>query len=231
MTIESIVIADSDALSRIGLKSLLESSGCTESTTEIANFADLAGLLPMEEESVLVVDIHLAGLEGPDGISDLMRRHPGTKLCVLVDVATREVALEYLASGVMGCMAKSRSAEEIVEAVDVIADGRPYLCKLTIEQSADAPRTPPIGKLTRRQRKVMAVMAMGKSNKEIARELGICEGTVKVHVNAAYRALGVHNRVAAVRALQNIQQQRANDDAPGLPFSELVEPSGGYGRS
>lgn len=223
MTIESIVVADSDALSRIGLRTLLEASGSAESTTEITNFADLVGLLPTGDTAVLVVDIHLVGLEGPDGISELMRRHPGTKLCVLVDVATRETALEYLASGVMGCIAKSRSADEIVEAVEVIAQGRPYLCKLTSDQTSPAPRMPAIGKLTRRQRKVLAVMAMGKSNKEIARELGICEGTVKVHVNAAYRALGVHNRVAAVRALQQIQHDRASDNAMTLPFPKLTK--------
>ena len=224
MTVQSIVIADSDALSRIGLKTLLEHSGEAAEISEVANLIELVGLLPAGRSTVIVLDVHLAGLEGPEGIADLLRRYPDTRLCVLVDNATRDIALEYLASGVMGCLAKSRSAEEIAEAVQVIGQGRPYLCKLTTEQASTATRTQPVGKLTRRQRKVLAVMATGKSNKEIARELGICEGTVKVHVNAAYRALGVHNRVAAVRALQQAQQDRAADSALTLPFPELLSP-------
>ena len=224
MTVQSIVIADSDALSRIGLKTLLEQSGEAADIREVANLVELMGLLPAGNSTVIVLDVHLAGLEGPEGTTDLLRRYPETRLCVLVDNATRDIALEYLASGVMGCLAKSRSAEEIAEAVQVIVQGRPYLCRLTTEQTSSRLPNQPVGKLTRRQRKVLAVMSTGKSNKEIARELGICEGTVKVHVNAAYRALGVHNRVAAVRALQEMQRDRAADGALTLPFPELLSP-------
>lgn len=56
-------------------------------------------------------------------------------------------------------------------------------------------------KLTARQKEVLDLLAAGKSNKQIAWALGISEGTVKVHVNAAFRALGVHNRVNATTAL------------------------------
>lgn len=56
-------------------------------------------------------------------------------------------------------------------------------------------------RLTARQKEVMELLAEGKSNKQIASVLGISEGTVKVHVNAAFRALGVHNRVNAATAL------------------------------
>ena len=183
---------------------------------------ELVGAMPATIPTIYLVDIHLTGLDGAEGIAELQRRYPEARMCVLVDNATRQVALEYLGSGVMGCIAKSRAAEEVVEAVEVISQGRPYLCQLTSEASSGAPVVQPVAKLTRRQRKVLAIMAAGKSNKEIARELGICEGTVKVHVNAAYRALGVHNRVAAVRALRQAQQGRAADAGPRLPFPELV---------
>lgn len=222
MTIQSIVIAESDLLSRIGLRAVLEKSGYSDAITEVTNFMELVGVMPARGPTVHIVDIHLAGLDGAEGIAELQRRYPETRICVLVDNATRQVALEYLGSGVMGCIAKSRSAEEIAEAVEVISQGRPYLCRLTGEAPSSAPAVQPATKLTRRQRKVLAIMAAGKSNKEIARELGICEGTVKVHVNAAYRALGVHNRVAAVSALRQAQQGRAGDAGPRLPFPELV---------
>lgn len=227
MTIQSIVVADSDTLSRMGLKALLDNSGCSGPIVEIADFAELAGVLPDSRSTLLVMDTHLSGLEGPEEISDLLRRYPALRVCVLVDVSTRETALEYLAMGVMGCIEKAHSAEEIFEAIAVISEGRPYLSKLVAEGSPQEAETPAIGKLTRRQRKVLAVMATGKSNKEIARELGICEGTVKVHVNAAYRTLGVHNRVAAVRAMQQGQGQTTPPATLAPVFPELVR-SGGF---
>ena len=205
MSLESIVIAEGDALARIGLRSILESSACAQSIIEVTNIGELHETLPAREPAVLVIDVHLAGLEGPDGFADLLQKYPGSKICALVDTVTREVALDFLARGVMGCIAKSQTAEELVDAVDAIASGRPYVCKLASQKSATRPFDMATNSLTRRQRKVLAVMAMGKSNKEIARELGICERTVQVHVNAAYRALGVHNRVAAVRALNNLE--------------------------
>lgn len=205
MSLESIIIAEGDALARIGLKSILETSSCAQSIAEVSNIGELFGALPVPQSCVLIADVHLVGPDGPDGFADLLEKYPGTKICVLVDVVTREVALEFLAKGVMGCVAKSQTAEEIVGAVDAIASGRPYVCRLASQRTTGKSWDAHSSSLTRRQHKVLAVMAMGKSNKEIARELGICEGTVKVHVNAAYRALGVHNRVAAVRALNNLE--------------------------
>ena len=70
--------------------------------------------------------------------------------------------------------------------------------------------------LTERQREVLTHMSMGKSNKEIARSLRISESTVKVHVAAAFRLLGVHNRVGAVAALQS------RSDAPASVRDQLV---------
>lgn len=209
MSLESIIIAEGDALARIGLKSILKASNCAQSIGEATNIGELLAVLPVPSSTVLIVDVHLAGLDGPNGFADLLEKYPGTRICALLDVVTREVALDFLARGVMGCMAKSQTAEEIVGAIDAISSGRPYLCKLASQQTACRSWDVQSSSLTRRQRKVLSVMAMGKSNKEIARELGICEGTVKVHVNAAYRVLGVHNRVAAVRALSDLERSVA----------------------
>ena len=85
--------------------------------------------------------------------------------------------------------------------------------------------------LTDRQFEVLKLVAAGRSNKEIARSLFIAEGTVKVHITAAFRALGVHNRVSAAAALQN---QPRNDNAsqiffPGL-FAEDTDRRGSCAR-
>lgn len=201
MTFFSIVVADSDSLSRIGLRAVLRDAGFRQPIEDAASFLELAAAIPDESSDIAIVDIHLPGLNGPEGLSKILQGHPGLKACVLFDVVTREIVSEYLDVGVMGYVDKSCTATEILDAIAAISEGRPYLSKLG--ESDCGLEAAPVGALTRQQRKVLTVMAAGKSNKEIARELGICEGTVKVHVNAAYRALGVHNRVAAVSILRD----------------------------
>lgn len=202
MALYSIFVGDSDSLSRIGLKAVLGDGGFRQPIGEAASFSELAAAIPDESSDVAIVDIHLPGLNGSNGLSKLLRGHPDLKICVLFDVVTREIVSEYLDVGVMGYVDKSCTAAEIVDAIAAISEGRPYLSKLGEADCMHELEAVPMGSLTRQQRKVLTVMATGKSNKEIARELGICEGTVKVHVNAAYRALGVHNRVAAVSVLR-----------------------------
>lgn len=204
----SVVIADGDDLSRIGLRTLLSNAGIDAIYSEVGNFTQLMQTLDQGSEGIAIVDVKLEGLTDGDapsaleGLGEVLTRFPRYKICVLVDSVTRDTVARYLALGVLGCVERSRSANEIEQAIKTIADDRPYLSKLADNDDAPAmpARTP--GDLTHQQRKVLSIMANGKSNKEIARELGICEGTVKVHINAAYRTLGVHNRVAAVTVLR-----------------------------
>ncbi|KTE08105.1 hypothetical protein ATE76_16185 [Sphingopyxis sp. H093] len=120
--------------------------------------------------------------------------------------------------------------DEMLQAFRQVMAGQVYVPPIVSDVDAEVRATGSSGShqaslssLTERQREVLAHMSMGKSNKEIARSLRISESTVKVHVAAAFRLLGVHNRVGAVAALQSrgdasafIRDQflgrRANDD-------------------
>ena len=104
----------------------------------------------------------------------------------------------------------------------------PLVSDVTVKPSVSSVVTPSSSAaLTDRQFEVLKLVAAGRSNKEIARSLFIAEGTVKVHITAAFRALGVHNRVSAAAALRN---QPRNDNAsqvffPGLFAEESEVPS------
>ena len=203
MTLDTICVADGDGLARIGLKAVLAEGGFHHSIVEATDFTGIRAQLSKGQASLAIIDIHLPGLGGTSGLQKLREHYPDLKVCVLFDVVTREIVSRFLEFGVMGFVAKSCTAAEITEAAAALLRGRPYLSKLGEAEDLSNERQMPASNLTQQQRKVLTVMATGKSNKEIARELGICEGTVKVHVNAAYRALGVHNRVAAVTMLRD----------------------------
>jgi DNA-binding NarL/FixJ family response regulator len=109
-----------------------------------------------------------------------------------------------LSAGSHGFIPKNSSSLELEHALRATAGGQVFVSPMSADRSApesSQPRTFNESQLTARQKEVLDLLAAGKSNKQIAWALGISEGTVKVHVNAAFRTLGVHNRVNATTAL------------------------------
>jgi len=122
-------------------------------------------------------------------------------------------------AGMVGCVPKDLSAAALAGAIATILDGHSYHPP---GGSAPADQAPPASDVTRfadhelteRQSEVLRLLAMGRSNREIARLLNIAEGTVKVHVNAAFRVLGVHNRVSAAAAIRRRSDEHLVEHRP-----------------
>lgn len=141
-------------------------------------------------------------------IAALRHRFPSTKLVVVDWNNDRKSVFDALGAGAHGFIPKDVDRADMVRALMAVDSGQIYVPPF----SADPPiRMPPqleahpdrdFKTLTERQREVLTHLATGKSNKEIARALRISECTVKVHIAATFRQLGVHNRVSAVAALQ-----------------------------
>ncbi|NTZ42874.1 response regulator transcription factor [Altererythrobacter sp. SALINAS58] len=219
MSVDRAIIADGSNLCRIGFSTILRQPELGYSVAEATNLVSLIEHLDSVETQLLVVDSRLAGLNGLAGLGELSRHYPRTKIVASVESLTGEFALGCISIGIKGCIEKSMPSDAIVEAIQAVRKGRIYLSN-SPKNSASPPGPPgsdPVS-LTPQQCKVLDVLATGKSNKEIARMLGICEGTVKVHVNAAYRALGVHNRVAAVARYSRIARNASREMELSLPL-------------
>lgn len=208
MSEQSVIVAHGDALARVGIKAIIESSCGSFTVSAVESFAALVRDSQQAPGSILIVDIDLPGMSGMTGLATLLRNNHAPRTCVAMHAVSRDIVAKCVASGILACIDHDRIAEEVCDAIGALAAGRPYFSRL----SGDSPahRGPLAAALTQQQLAVLQVLAQGKSNKQIGRELGICEGTVKVHLNAAYRALGVVNRVSAVAKLRDISQ--ANDD-------------------
>jgi DNA-binding NarL/FixJ family response regulator len=200
------VVADENALCGAGLLHMVEACLNFSKVLTCRNFRELAGILGQYRSRVAlaVIDYNLPGMKRKDGLHRLCEAWPSVPILVTADGCDRDTILEVLSAGSHGFIPKSSSPQELEHALRATARGQVFVSPTSGDRPAPElaqPRTFNEAKLSARQREVLDLLAGGKSNKQIAWALGISEGTVKVHVNAAFRALGVHNRVNATTAL------------------------------
>jgi DNA-binding NarL/FixJ family response regulator len=200
-----IAIADDHPLMRAALAGALATLAHDVQFVEAANLAATLALLDASPSpDLLLMDLHMPGAQGIEGVREVRERAPEVPLAVVSADDDPAAVKLLLALGVSGFIPKTDSPAIIVSAVRLILAGGVYVPPRLV---ADAPRpattngAASVG-LTARQMDVVRLLARGLSNKAIARELGVSEGTVKVHLLAVFRALDVRNRTAAVLEAQ-----------------------------
>ncbi len=156
-----------------------------------------------ENLDLLLLDLGLPDSAGLDGLARLRNQLPWLPIAIISADQARETVLEALNLGAVGYIPKSTPRQELLAALQQVLEGRVYLPADLLRRPA--PVTPPdipealdTASLTAKQREVLTRMVQGKSNKLIARELAIAETTVKTHVSAILRKLGVSSRVQAI---------------------------------
>lgn len=193
----NILLIDDHALFREGFKLML-----ARMLPEVARVVETgsaeAGLAAVAEESfdLIFLDLGLPGLGGLDGLRALRRQCPDTCLVVLSAVDGSEVVRQALFYGAQGYIPKAIAVEEMRMALRQILDGQVYAPTHGIEETDGTERLDQ--KLTARQVEVLAELCAGRSNREIGDYLGMSENTVRVHVSAIFRELGVRSRTEAV---------------------------------
>jgi len=206
------IVADDSALCGAGLIHIMETCLSFSKVLVCRNFRELGGIFGQYRSrvSLAVINYDLPGMKQANGLRRLCEAWPSVRILVTADGCDRDTILEVLAAGSHGFIPKSSSARELEHALTATSEGHVFVSPLPFDpKAAEAPHTNGStvdARLTTRQKEVLDLVAGGKSNKQIASVLGISEGTVKVHVNAAFRALGVHNRVNATTALLALSQ-------------------------
>lgn len=208
-----ILIADGFPLAGHGMKNALLQAIADIEIFE-ADCLDVAVNLLAEKFPVdmAIFAVPMLGVWGSVVLRDVLESYPGTRFVVLYSSKSRTEVIETLSAGLHGFIARSQPVDEVIGAIkDVLAgriyvpssiseviqldDGAPTQHHLSSERHHDL--SSDIASLTQRQLEVMALLAEGVSNKEIARDLSIVEATVKIHVSAIMRVLGARNRTEA----------------------------------
>lgn len=206
-----VLLIDDHALFRVGLQGLLERRGIGVVAT-VGTGQEGLRLVPELMPDVVLLDMRMPDMSGLEVLKSLRKAGATMPIVMLTTSDDERDLVEALRSGAQGYLLKDIDPEELVEVLgDIVAgetvvapDLMGVLAKVVQEGDAAAQRTlSPFASLTPRELEILRHLAEGQSNKVIARNLGISDGTVKLHVKAILRKLDVHSRVeAAVIAVE-----------------------------
>ncbi len=206
------LIADDHSLYRTGLSLLLKDRLGAADVIEVGGFDDaLDRLATSPGITMALFDLSMPGMGGPESLAVVRETYPEVRVAVFSGSEDRDHVLKAVSIGLSGYVPKSLPEEEIARALEMILAGHIYVPRFMtagvgsragpgepgVAPSPAAPVSPPEPRaehLTPRQRDVLACLVRGLSNKEIARELDIAEGTVKIHLAALFAQFGARNR-------------------------------------
>lgn len=205
-----VLLIDDHALFRIGLRELLERRGI-EVIDAVGECDEGIRLVTETTPDVVLLDMRMPHASGLDVLRRLRAASQTMPVAMLTTSDDERDVIESLQFGAQGYLLKDMEPDELIEALGDIVAGKTVvakeltgvLAKAVKGDSTVVPSSPAFSDLTRREREILCHVAEGQSNKTIARELGISDGTVKLHVKAILRKLNVHSRVeAAVIAVE-----------------------------
>jgi DNA-binding NarL/FixJ family response regulator len=204
----TVLIADDQALVRVGLRKILEPEPETRVVGEAGDGKHAVAEARRLRPDLVLMDIRMPVLDGIEATRRIVRAQPGTRVLILTTFGLDTYVYDALRAGASGFMLKDAPPEEIAAAVRIVARGdallAPAVTRAVIEefarqQAAIAPTPPPaIDELTSREREVFDLLARGLSNPEICKQLIISEATAKTHVAHILQKLGLRDRVQAV---------------------------------
>ena len=210
-----------------GLNSVFEREPEFGQSALLPVIGTLEELLADEELEYLVVDLN-SSARGIETLKEIRRQRPGLRLIVIGPAGNDALVMDSIVAGARAYLDLTAGPRVVREAIEVVVSGsiwapRRLLSRLIdrLLQSANGASNPMGPHLTVRERQVMDLILLARSNREIARELGIEERTVKAHVGRLMRKTGAENRIdLSMRALGRLSPQKATDNSA----SGLLEP-------
>ena len=212
MTIR-ILLIDDHTLFRSGIRALLQRQTDFEIVDEAADGVEGIKRAKQHRPDVILLDLNMPGLSGLEALQLLVEDLPQTAVIVLTVSEEAEELAAALRGGARGYLIKNIETEALIAGIRRAAAGEPVISDSMTAKLVAQFRTPtPAGaarhddapRLTAREREIVQGLARGESNKEIARDLGVAESTVKIHVQNILKKLNLASRVqVAVYAVEH----------------------------
>jgi DNA-binding NarL/FixJ family response regulator len=194
-----VVVVDDHPVVRQGLVAALEDEADFEVVGAAGSAEEALASVARVRPDVVLLDLELPGIGGIEAIPRLFEANPSGQVLVFTAYDADERVLGALRAGAKGYLLKGATTDEIARAVRVVAAGGSALApRVAAQLVAEVSGPRGAGPLTAREREVLRLIAAGQPSKQIARELGISERTVKFHSTSLLRKLGAENRAQAV---------------------------------
>jgi DNA-binding NarL/FixJ family response regulator len=206
-----IIIVDDHEVVRLGLKALLDRHPDFTVVDEASTAREAVQKAEAHRPEVVVMDIRLPGGSGIDACREITQLLPDTKVIMLTSYAEDEMLFDAIAAGAAGYVLKQIGGDDLVHAIEAVGRGEalldPALTQRVFERVREAQRKEEksaFSDLTDQEMRVLALLAEGKTNREIAQLLYLGEGTVRNYVSSILSKLGLANRAeAAAYAVQH----------------------------
>ncbi len=201
-----VLIVDDQMLFCQGLSALLQGRPEVELVAAVNSAESALARIEAERPEVVLMDMKMPGMSGPECTAEITRRFPETRVLALTTFDDHATVFAAIRAGALGYLLKDVGADELVTAIQRAARGESsvtpnVLSKVLTEfqrvSALETEKSPEVHGLSERELSVLKCLAQGKSNKEIAQALRIAEGTVKNHVTSIFEKLGVMDRTSA----------------------------------
>ncbi|RUO76105.1 two-component system response regulator NarL [Idiomarina seosinensis] len=210
----TIMLVDDHPLLRKGLKQLIALEDDMQVVAEASNGQDALRLAPEYDPDLIVLDLNMQGMDGIETLKKLRDAGVTSRIIMLTVSDADDDVVAAITNGADGYLLKDMEPEQLLEQIHRAVTGKMVLSEAITEILATALRQPAktpssqLSSLTNREYEILSLIAKGMSNKVIARELDISDGTVKVHVKHLLKKLGLRSRVEA--AVWMVNQQGEN---------------------
>ena len=191
-----VLVVDDHALFRTGVANIINQEPDLHVVAEAGNGADAVSAYDQHHPDVTLLDLRMPVMEGVEAVRRIRERDPQAKVIVLTTYDTDEDISRALRAGAKAYVLKDITAEALVTCIHDVLAGKTYLAPAAAAKLVEEVTRV---QLTPRELASLRLMADGKSNKEIANELGISDRTVKTHLGHLFEKLGVTNRTEAVK--------------------------------
>ena len=191
------MIVDDHEVVRLGMRAALEPEADLAVVGEASNGAEALAKMPVLDPQLILMDVRMEKMDGIEACREIKSRYPDTHILMITSYTDDEAVIASILAGASGYLLKHLSRAELLRSIRLVAGGQTLIDANAQQHAIDKLTEAPGRELTEREREVLALVARGYTNKQIAEALVVTEKTARNHVSHILEKLGLSRRSEA----------------------------------